>query len=220
LNPAKYELQHILSGKSSEGNTDLIASITRFLAGSKTPGAAVEKNQFLKEHEKEKLIGFIHENTLWYHTPLKEELKIGQGAEQTVYYAEDGQSVIKLNDAVFYLSWTDYLNNLLLHNFFFPDTAYKLIGFKENNAGIFAVVKQRFVETDQPYDFEIIKSFLGFNGFENNRNFDFINKSLGVILEDLHDENVLFRNNIPYFIDTAFYLTETFFLSHPPAGMH
>ena len=30
------------------------------------------------------------------------------------------------------------------------------------------------------------------------------------ILEDLHDENVLTRNNVLYFIDTVFYLTEEF----------
>ncbi len=212
LKELKYELQNILSGKSSDGHGSLIASITRYLTGSKTPGATPEKNEFIKEQEKEKLIEFVEQDQLWHTLLMKEELKIGQGAEQIVYYTEDGKSVIKLNDAIFYLSWTDYLNNLLLHNFFFPDTCYQLLGFRKDNDILFAVVKQRFVEADQPYDFEIIKNFLEFNGFENNRNCDFINRSLGIILEDLHDENVLFRNNIPYFIDTAFYLTDTFFL--------
>ncbi|SCY98988.1 hypothetical protein SAMN02927903_03264 [Flavobacterium caeni] len=48
------------------------------------------------------------------------------------------------------------------------------------------------------------------NGFENNRNNDYINRELGIILEDLHDENVLTSNGILYFIDTVFYLTEDF----------
>lgn len=48
------------------------------------------------------------------------------------------------------------------------------------------------------------------NGFENNRNNDYINHELGIILEDLHDENVLTRNEILYFIDTVFYLNEKF----------
>jgi len=48
------------------------------------------------------------------------------------------------------------------------------------------------------------------NGFENNRNNDYINKKLGIILEDLHDENVLTSKDVLYFIDTVFYLTEDF----------
>ena len=31
---------------------------------------------------------------------------------------------------------------------------------------------------------------------------------LGIILEDLHDENVLTRNEILYFVDTVFYLKQ------------
>jgi Ser/Thr protein kinase RdoA (MazF antagonist) len=48
------------------------------------------------------------------------------------------------------------------------------------------------------------------NGFQNNRNNDYQNQELGIILEDLHDENVLTRNEVLYFIDTVFYLTENF----------
>jgi hypothetical protein len=55
-----------------------------------------------------------------------------------------------------------------------------------------------------------VKTFLTLNGFENNRNNDYINHDLGIILEDLHDENVLTQNEILYFIDTVFYLTEKF----------
>jgi hypothetical protein len=37
--------------------------------------------------------------------------------------------------------------------------------------------------------------------------------SIGVILEDLHDENVLTIKGALYFIDTVFYLTEDFYNS-------
>ena len=39
----------------------------------------------------------------------------------------------------------------------------------------------------------------------NNKNDDYYNRSNGIIIEDLHDENVISRNNIPCFIDTACY---------------
>jgi len=55
-----------------------------------------------------------------------------------------------------------------------------------------------------------VKAFLQQNGFENTRNNDYYNPFLGIILEDLHDENVLTQNNVLYFIDTVFYLTDEF----------
>lgn len=48
--------------------------------------------------------------------------------------------------------------------------------------------------------------FLARNGFENTKNHDFYNPELGIILEDLHDENVLTKEGVLYFIDTVFYL--------------
>jgi len=47
---------------------------------------------------------------------------------QKVYLNDDGLSVTKLNDSIFYETWTDYFNSPLLHNFFFPATSYELIG--------------------------------------------------------------------------------------------
>jgi len=61
-------------------------------------------------------------------------------------------------------------------------------------------------------DLDKVKEFLSVNGFNNNRNNDYINEELGIILEDLHDENVLTQNEMLYFIDTVFYLTEKFWL--------
>lgn len=51
------------------------------------------------------------------------------------------------------------------------------------------------------------------NGFENIRNIDYYDPDLGIILEDLHDENVLTQNDILYFIDTVFYIKPEIFWS-------
>ena len=118
--------------------------------------------------------------------------------------------MLKLNDSIYYNSWKDYFYNLLLHNYFFPDTAYDLIGFTKDNDILYAVVQQAYVSITANTDLKQVKEFLTLNGFENNRNNDYINRELGIILEDLHDENVLTRNEVLYFIDTVFYLTEAF----------
>ena len=123
----------------------------------------------------------------------------------------DDKYVIKLNDTIFYASWKDYFNSLLIHNYFFNSTKYELLGFKIINKKIFAVVKQRFVKADETVDLEQLKSFLEFNNFRNVRNNDYQNDELGLIFEDLHDENVLINNGILYFIDTIFYLTDNFY---------
>ena len=40
---------------------------------------------------------------------------------------------------------------------------------------------------------------------------DYYSPELGIILEDLHDENVLTKNGDLFFIDTVFYLTADFY---------
>jgi hypothetical protein len=59
---------------------------------------------------------------------------------------------------------------------------------------------------------ESVKKFLNANGFQLKKNNDYFNTALGLILEDLHDENVLTNNGILFFIDTVFYLDDSFFI--------
>jgi hypothetical protein len=98
-----------------------------------------------------------------------------------------------------------------LNNYFFPDTAYKLIGFYESESVLYAGVQQPFLKFDQVTSLENVKSFLEANGFKNKKNNDYYHPEWGIILEDLHDENVLTYEGNLYFIDTVFYLTEEFY---------
>ena len=119
---------------------------------------------------------------------------------------KDDKSVLKLNDSIYYTSWIDYLNNLLLNNYFFSDTAYQLLGFYKSDTILYAVVEQPFVKATEKTNLDLVKQFMLSNGFENTRNNDYINKNYGIILEDLHDENVLTQNGFLFFIDTVFYI--------------
>jgi hypothetical protein len=73
------------------------------------------------------------------------------------------------------------------------------------------VVKQPFIEITEATNTDLVKEFLLENGFILKKNNDYHNPELGIILEDLHDENVLTNNNVLFFIDTVFYLTRNFF---------
>lgn len=113
----------------------------------------------------------------------------------------------------FYESWSDYFNSLLIHNYFFPSTEYELLGFRKINEELHSVVKQRFITSTEMADLKLVELFLSNNHFERTRNNDYFNKEIGLIFEDLHDENVISNNGILYFIDTVFYLTAEFYQS-------
>lgn len=49
------------------------------------------------------------------------------------------------------------------------------------------------------------KEVLEFNEFANIRRNDYENNNLGLILEDMHDENVLVNSETLFFIDSVFY---------------
>jgi Serine/Threonine/Tyrosine Kinase found in polyvalent proteins len=55
-------------------------------------------------------------------------------------------------------------------------------------------------------DLKAVKSFLEYNGFKNTKRNDYYNKELGLILEDIHDENVIMNSGVMFFIDTVFYV--------------
>ena len=86
------------------------------------------------------------------------------------------------------------------------DTAYRLSGFAKDGEAVRAVVEQAFVKATEPTDLRHVEQFMLANGFVRIRNNDYLNPGLGIILEDLHDENVLTSNGVLYFIDTVFYL--------------
>ena len=49
------------------------------------------------------------------------------------------------------------------------------------------------------------------NGFKNKKNNDYYHPEIGIIIEDLHDENVLSNEGVLQFIDTVIYLTDLFY---------
>jgi hypothetical protein len=207
-NHLKYELHNIISGKSQVRFGTIIQTIASYLNDGSQSGFETENSKQIREKETKKLEVFISEHHLWINN-IDFTQYVSEGAEQRVYL-KDANYVLKLNDAIYYSYWIDYFQNLLLHNFFFPDTAYELLGFTKENDIIYAVVKQPFVSITQVTDLNKVKVFLESNGFINNRNNDYINLELGIILEDLHDENVLTKDDVLYFIDTVFYTTKNF----------
>jgi serine/threonin/tyrosin kinase-like protein len=209
----KDELRNIISGKSKVRDGAVIQATTRYLKRSAETSQVAKEEKHYKKKETTVLKEFVTKNNLWL-TNINIADYVSEGAEQKVYLKDD-KHVLKLNDAIYYNSWEDYLNNLLLHNFFFPDTAYELTGFikevNEDKETLYAVVKQPFVKATTQTDLQAVKDFLNNNGFLNTKNHDYYHPTLGIILEDLHDENVLTKDGMLLFIDTVFYIKEAFY---------
>jgi hypothetical protein len=198
------ELQNIISRESQVRYGENINAIVRYLRASEKSSTLAKTDKHFKSEETTRLKTYIENQNLWVKD-IDLNNYVSEGAEQKVYL-KDNKSVVKLNDAIYYLSWEDYFVNLLLNNYFFSDTAYNLLGFFENENKIYAVVEQPFVKADEPTNLDFVEQFLNSNGFQKIRNNDYFNSELGIILEDLHDENVLTCEGMLYFIDTVFYL--------------
>jgi Serine/Threonine/Tyrosine Kinase found in polyvalent proteins len=211
MNKIKDELQRIIFGNGPDGQTSQLKKIQRFLNSNAETSLTAEKQQQFKSEETAKLLAFAEQEGLLYAPAIHANDFISEGAEQKVYRM-DGTRVLKTNAGVFYECWRDYFNSLLVHNYFFPATAYTFLGFKVINGELNAVVMQEFIVTTESTDLTAVKQFLEFNHFQNNRNNDYISAELGLIFEDLHDENVLSRDGILFFIDTVFYLTPNFYI--------
>lgn len=213
----KRQLQNKLYGDEQKRERNSFQAISSYLRGDESPSPSSERTESIKKEERTRLEAYINEHNLWYQEAISEEDYIGEGAEQRVYKA-DANHIIKLNNLSFYLSWQDYFDSLVLHNHFFESTAYSLEGFVEQDGKLFAVVKQPFVKAE-PVSPDKVTAFLTHNGFTKikNRVADYVHEDLGLILEDLHDENVVGVNGVPFFIDTVFYTTPTFFEKSKPS---
>jgi hypothetical protein len=206
----KYELQSIISRIGQNSTRNLIEAAAHHLGKGKEASGITQTIQLTKNQEATWLIDWINESGVWF-SQIDESRFIARGAEQRVYLDEDTRYVIKLNDSIFYEYWRDYFYSLLIHNFLFPQTAYDLIGFYVDNAVLHAVVKQPYIEITTPTNPMLIREFLFVNGFQQKKENDYYHAEAGIILEDLHDENVLTNNGTLFFIDTAFYLSPSFF---------
>ncbi|MDX1935923.1 MAG: hypothetical protein SFU21_02335 [Flavihumibacter sp.] len=209
-NDTTNKIQDIISGTYIDWQTDTCTATRNFLCGSYLPSTTVKKdfenNSKVKKEQEIALVKYVNDINLWMETPPETDRFLTEGGEAAVYLSPDGMSVIKLNDAIYYSTWLDFFTSLLLHNQIFQATKYELIGFVKNHGCLQAALSQQFVISDSAVNLSDVKFFLEYNGFENTKRNDYYNSELGIILEDIHDENVIINSGIIFFIDTVFYV--------------
>ena len=213
-NDTGSKLENIIKGIIIEGAEDNCTTIRNLLCGRFSTSTTVKKDFEGKSIIKEKQVKFLKEyaleNSLWIDEAPDESSFLVRGGEAEVYFDANTKSVIKLNDGIYYATWFEFFNSIVIHNLLFSNTAYIFLGFIETENSLKAVLKQPFITSDDGVDLSDVKKLLAFNGFENRlRNGiptnNYYNRKLGIILEDIHDENVLVNSNMLFFIDTVFY---------------
>lgn len=204
----RNKIKNITKGIIIEGQQDYCTTTRNLLCASFSTSTTVktdfESKAIIKEKQAKILVKFSNENNL-LQNDLPSDRYLTRGGEALIYLHPDNINVIKYNDAVYYATWLEFLNSILLHNLIFENTAYTLEGFCKKGAILYAILKQPFITSDAPVELEDIQKFLVYNGFENTKRQDYIHKELGLILEDMHDENVIVNSEVLFFIDTVFY---------------
>lgn len=114
---------------------------------------------------------------------------VAGGEHRVVRY---GDRLTKANNLSYHQGWADYFDRLELHNHLFPDTALTLEGFIETPEGLQPLVSQRLEPSIRGATADEVAAFMAQRGFTHTRRgVDFENAQ--VLIEDLHDENVLIR---------------------------
>lgn len=208
-NDTRHKIENITSGTIIEGEPGHCTAIRNSLCRSFTTSTTVKEDFEGKSVVKERQIAFIEDycdkHSLWYNGELKEERYLTRGGEAKIYLHSDNRHVIKVNDAVYYATWLEFLNSVLLHNIIFENTSYNLLGFLKEENTLLAVLEQSFILSDAQVELDDVRKMLEFNGFINTRRSDYLHRELGLILEDMHDENVLVNSEVLFFIDSVFY---------------
>lgn len=158
-----------------------------------------------KNDEAEILDLYIKTNNSFYHD-LKFSIYLDEGAEQKVFFNDEKSKVIKLNEAIFYVNWSQYFESLIVHNILFPETKYELLGFVKINEILYSAISQDYIEPTEKTNLDLVRKYMLSKGFIIKKKNDYVHTELGIIVEDLHEENVLVKDDTLFFIDTVIYL--------------
>ncbi|HTF31869.1 MAG TPA: hypothetical protein VK625_23590 [Flavitalea sp.] len=150
----RQKLQHIVRGTVIETAQDHCTTIRNFLCSGYSTSTAVKTNfesqPIIKEEQAERLKEYATVNDLWLESLPENSQYLTRGGESKVYLDNDNRHVIKINDAIYYATWLEYFNSLVLHNLIFLGTAYDFFGFVSIDGNLHAVVKQLYITSDAP----------------------------------------------------------------------
>ncbi len=202
----KHGLQDIIQGKGQgREDTNIQTAADFYRPIQKTGQGAETRGQNGQGH----FSTYIDTQGLRYHGQLPEREPDLIGSENKVWINPDGKTITKLHydNGIHHNSEKNFLDSLLIHNYLFPDTAYKLLGYvdKPDSYGmeVWAVLEQPFVEKTGETRIDDIYKWLTNKGFQVEWGAtNYYNPEIGIHIHDLHAENVINSHGTLMFIDT------------------
>ncbi len=129
--------------------------------------------------------------------------------ENEIYYDASSGRWFKRNNLSYHLSWADYFDRVAIHSYLFPEAALRFEGFVETEVGLRPVASQTDIPARRGATRSEVEAEMQKLGFVRVRDDDY-SRSDGVVVEDLHVENVLVdQNGRLAFIDPVIYLQES-----------
>jgi hypothetical protein len=145
-NEIKRKLQDIVRGASLQGSSDHCPTIRSLLiegfGADPTVKGEFESRAVVKEKQTIFLKAYALQSEIWLSSLPPDTQYLTRGGESKVFMDWDKLNVIKVNDGVYYATWTEYFTSLVIHNLLFPNTAYTLIGFAQDSGNLCAVLRQ------------------------------------------------------------------------------
>jgi Serine/Threonine/Tyrosine Kinase found in polyvalent proteins len=157
----RKRLENIVRGVVLEAGEDTCTTARNLLCASFRTSTTVKKDfegqSIIKKEQAKFLRQQSFEMDWWISKKPDENLFLARGGEAKIYFDEEGRNVIKINDAVYYATWLEFFNSVVIHNLLFPKTAYLFLGFTETNGDLQAVLQQPFITSDAPVDLSDVK---------------------------------------------------------------
>ena len=158
--------------------------------GSKPANWQIDEAQerFIEEWARAKGLWFEHSESIIEKNfgPM-----IAEGAEAKVYYKAGDTSVAKERTSI-YSTTQKALEAIALHNYLFPETAMRVIGFTRDSDGLMRIVlTQPYIRCQRLATKQEIDSMVAEKGFRDNwqgLGVNYISERLA--LEDMHPANV------------------------------
>ena len=146
------------------------------------------QEQAVKEWAEQKS-AWIPEAENWLNDCYGPEL--AHGAEAKVYCRQDDTHVVKLRASI-YSTLGRALEAIALHNYLFPETIMRVIGFTRDSDGLFRIIlTQPYIECMRLATKEEIDFMVSQKGFQANGDSSGVNYiSNRLCLEDMHPANV------------------------------
>ena len=188
-----------------KGGAPLIGAsiVVSYARRSLTPGGNAEGSQGsgpsnwkIDERQEHLLEDWARAKGLWFEhseSILRKNFgpMIAQGAEAKVYYKEGDPSVAKERTSI-YSTTNKALEAIALHNFLFPETAMRVIGFTRDGDGLLRIVlTQPYIRCQRLATKTEIDAMVAEKGFRDNWQGQGVNYlSDRLLLEDMHPANV------------------------------